>query len=137
MNSLDLSTGPETQIRFISLGMVVLDEIRFPNGKTLFDVPDGSGLYSTLGARIAVAETTEPEKIGSVVLAGRDFPNSLQAVLRDWGLNLLFKMDSSRLSTRGLIEYKGTNFKDRTFPYTTPPLQPMPSDLRGNPNLRS
>jgi hypothetical protein len=31
---------------FVSLGMVVLDEIRFPNGTILHDVAGGSGLYS-------------------------------------------------------------------------------------------
>lgn len=31
---------------FVSLGMVVLDEIRFPNGPALYNVAGGSGLYS-------------------------------------------------------------------------------------------
>lgn len=31
---------------FVSLGMVVLDEICFPDGTVLYDVAGGSGLYS-------------------------------------------------------------------------------------------
>lgn len=30
---------------FISLGMVVIDELRFPDGRVLRDVPGGSGFY--------------------------------------------------------------------------------------------
>ncbi|TDZ54958.1 Protein MAK32 [Colletotrichum trifolii] len=48
---------------FMSLGMVVLDEIHFPDGRALHDVPGGSGFYSTLGARLAVP----PGEAASVV----------------------------------------------------------------------
>jgi hypothetical protein len=30
---------------FVSLGMIVLDEVHFPQDKSLYDVPGGSGLY--------------------------------------------------------------------------------------------
>ncbi|KAM7209842.1 Ribokinase-like protein [Rhypophila decipiens] len=129
------------RIKFCSLGMVVLDEIRFPDGQVLSDVPGGSGLYSTLGARIAApatatqTKTADSKEIGSVVLAGGDFPAPLRAVLRDWDHSLQFRLDPSRATTRGLIQYTSPNFKDRTFRYTTPTLQPTPADLRGDPNL--
>lgn len=32
---------------FVSLGMIVLDDIRFPSRETLYNVPGGSGLYGT------------------------------------------------------------------------------------------
>jgi hypothetical protein len=32
---------------FVSLGMVVLDELRFPHQHPVFGVPGGSGLYGT------------------------------------------------------------------------------------------
>jgi hypothetical protein len=38
-------TSPEDAI-FVSLGMVVLDEVRLADGTILHDVPGGSGLYS-------------------------------------------------------------------------------------------
>lgn len=44
------STCPEKQLErspaFVSLGMVVLDELQFPSRETLYDVPGGSGAYS-------------------------------------------------------------------------------------------
>jgi hypothetical protein len=33
-------------IAFVSLGMVVLDELHLGDGTVLYDVPGGSGLYS-------------------------------------------------------------------------------------------
>lgn len=37
---------------FVSLGMVVLDELRFPNAPTMYDVVGGSGAYSTVGSLV-------------------------------------------------------------------------------------
>lgn len=36
---------------FVSLGMVVLDELHFPSAPTMYDVAGGSGAYSTVCAR--------------------------------------------------------------------------------------
>ena len=136
--------------------MVVLDEIRFPDGETLYNVPGGSGLYSTLGARMA---SSAPKSVGCLVLAGGDFPSSVEKALVEWDVTLLLKKDIDRLSTRGLLQYRGINFQgtvtpssccprqmqlqtrcyankgpqclhvDRVFAYTTPTLQPTPADL--------
>lgn len=41
------STGHKCgKITSVSLGMIVLDELRFPGREPLYDVPGGSGLYS-------------------------------------------------------------------------------------------
>ncbi|KAH0436520.1 hypothetical protein CcaCcLH18_04326 [Colletotrichum camelliae] len=61
---------------FVSLGMVVLDEIRFPDGRVLRDVAGGSGFYSTLGARLAVPQE-DAETVCCLVVAGDDFPASV------------------------------------------------------------
>lgn len=43
---MDLSpTGKDPCSRVVSLGMVVLDELRFPDRDTLYDVPGGSGTF--------------------------------------------------------------------------------------------
>ncbi|KAK4175528.1 Ribokinase-like protein [Triangularia setosa] len=120
-------------IIFVSLGMIVIDEIRFPDGKILYDVPGGSGLYSTLGARLAVADATN--RIGCLVLAGRDFPASVVNTLKGWDITLRLQQADDRLSTRGLLQYQGINFKDRVFKYTTTPLQPTPTDFINHPLL--
>ena len=33
------------RISFVSLGLLVLDELRFPSKRTFSDVPSGSGIY--------------------------------------------------------------------------------------------
>ncbi|EEU36857.1 uncharacterized protein NECHADRAFT_81108 [Fusarium vanettenii 77-13-4] len=90
---------------FVSLGMVVLDEIRSPSMETLYDVPGGSGLY------------------------GYDFPESVVETLRAWELALQVKRLPDKPSTRGLLQYKDENFGLKEFQYVAPPLQPWPSDL--------
>ncbi|KAM7186949.1 Ribokinase-like protein [Naviculisporaceae sp. PSN 640] len=114
-------------IKFVSLGMVVLDELRLPNGRILYDVPGGSGLYSTLGARMASSAC--PQTVGCFVLAGKDFPDQIQHLLGHWDVRPCVQRSSDKLSTRGLVEYGGTDFKERIFSYTTPTLQPTPADL--------
>ncbi|KAK0737189.1 Ribokinase-like protein [Apiosordaria backusii] len=122
-------------IIFVSLGMVVLDEIRFPDGKVLCNVPGGSGLYSTLGARLAAKDATTSERIGCLVLAGSDFPDTVAETLRDWGITLRLQQVADRLSTRGLLQYQGINFKDQVFKYTTTPLQHTTADLADHPRI--
>lgn len=40
--------------RFVSLGMVVLDELRFPKSPTMYDVAGGSGAYSTVSKMVSM-----------------------------------------------------------------------------------
>lgn len=41
-------------LHFVSLGMVVLDELRFPTRETLHDVVGGSGAYGKDARRTAI-----------------------------------------------------------------------------------
>ncbi|KAM6525726.1 hypothetical protein FALCPG4_011261 [Fusarium falciforme] len=109
--------------------MVVLDEIRFLSRETLYNVPGGSGLYATLGARIIQSQFTLTS-IGCIVLAGYDFPESVVQTLSTWGLALQVKRLPDKPSTRGLLQYKDENFGLKDFQYVAPPLQPWPSDLK-------
>jgi len=43
---MDLTGHGCEKIIIVSLGMIVLDELRFPGREPLYDVPGGSGLYS-------------------------------------------------------------------------------------------
>lgn len=56
---------------FVSLGMIVLDELHFSSRTALYNVPGGSGLYATLGARLMDSTA------GAIILAGNDFPDAL------------------------------------------------------------
>jgi len=97
-----------------------------------------------------------PERLGCYILAGSDFPDSVEQAIMSWGIAVTIIKDPSRLSTRGLLKYLGESFKgqleasryctpgkltlaalERTFEYTTPPLQPTPGDLSGSTLLQS
>ncbi|KAL2064560.1 hypothetical protein VTL71DRAFT_3697 [Oculimacula yallundae] len=123
-------------VDFVSLGMVVLDELRFPSKAPLLDVMGGSGTYATLGARL-FASDERSDTVGCLVLAGNDFPEAVENTLRDWGIKLVLKKDTGRLSTRGLLQYEDTTFGPKDFSYTTEPMTPAISDLMGTPLLRS
>ncbi|KAF0325323.1 pfkB family carbohydrate kinase [Colletotrichum asianum] len=115
---------------FVSLGMVVLDEIRFPDGRVLRDVAGGSGFYSTLGARLAVPRE-DAETVCCLVVAGDDFPASVVEQIEDWGVTVLVQKVEGRLSTRGLLVYEDDVFGRKTFRYTNPPLRPSVDELPG------
>lgn len=54
-----------------------------------------------------------PEGVGCCVLAGSDFPNSVEQAIMSWGITVKIIRDPSRLSTRGLLKYSGDGFKGR------------------------
>lgn len=109
---------------FVSLGLFVLDELRFPSRATLFDVPGGSGIYGTPSSLIISAQTNLPATLGArllksspysaavgcIVLAGQDFPQTVLHMLRGWDMNLqVCKMPKSP-TTRGLLVYEDEAF---------------------------
>ncbi|KAJ5102698.1 hypothetical protein N7532_003227 [Penicillium argentinense] len=109
------------EIIFTSLGLVVLDEIRFSNKKPLTNVLGGSGAYATLGARLFLSHP-QSSSVGLVIRAGKDFPETTKALLDSWGVALTMQKEVDRLATRGLLEYKDTTFGPKDFQYTTPVL---------------
>lgn len=113
-------------IDFVSLGMVVLDELRLPDGRVLHDCVGGSGAYSTLGARLV--STTQPETVGSLIIAGNDFPVEVVELIRGWGVSQELVVKNGK-STRGLLEYHDADFGRKSFRYLTNPLQPVASSL--------
>ncbi|KAL2275082.1 hypothetical protein FJTKL_02535 [Diaporthe vaccinii] len=121
---------------FVSLGMVVLDELRFPHAATMHDVPGGSGAFSTLGARL-VAGADRSHEVGCVIMAGDDFPEATLARFESWGVELVVSRKPGRQSTRGLLVYEDREFGHKTFQYTTERLQPIPSDLASSSLLGS
>ncbi|KAK1589865.1 PfkB family carbohydrate kinase [Colletotrichum navitas] len=114
---------PAPALAFVSLGMVVLDEIRFPDGRILRDIPGGSGFYGTLGARLAVPQD-ESATVCCLITAGSDFPFSVREKIEEWGVSVHLEQVPGARSTRGLLEYENDAFGKKTFRYTTPPLHP-------------
>ncbi|KAI0450084.1 Ribokinase-like protein [Xylaria acuta] len=113
---------------FVSLGMLLLDELRFPNGDRAVDVPGGSGLYATLGARLFKPGATAAD-VGCIVVAGYDLPDSTVRLLESWKMALLLVRDADKQCTRGLLQYEDDAFGRNTFEYVTPPLRPSAIQL--------
>ncbi|KAI1080899.1 Ribokinase-like protein [Whalleya microplaca] len=128
MDDMTAEVSQATGIRFVSLGMVVLDEIRLPNGEIFHDVIGGSGTYSTLGARL-VTHPSKALEVGCFIRAGYDFPDKIKDLFRSWGIRIEINVDEARKSTRGLLEYHDDLLNRKSFRYTTVPLQPEPRDL--------
>ncbi|KAF6817415.1 PfkB family carbohydrate kinase [Colletotrichum plurivorum] len=103
--------------------MVVLDEIHFPDGRVLRDVPGGSGFYATLGARLAVPQD-EAGSICCLILPGEDFPAHVIRQIEGWGVEVFCHQIWGPLSTRGRLRYEDETFSAKTFRYTTKPLRP-------------
>ncbi|KAI1318869.1 Ribokinase-like protein [Xylariaceae sp. FL0255] len=120
---------------FVSLGMLVLDEVRFPHYETLYDNPGGSGFYATFGARL-LKSSPSSKSIGSIIVAGNDFPQSALDLLKSWDLTLLIHQIPDKPSTRGLLEYEDDLFGRKNFRYLTQPLPPSPLYLKNSPLLK-
>jgi hypothetical protein len=94
---------------FVSLGMVILDDIRFPDGRVMHEVLGGSGAWATLGARL-VAGRERSKEVGCLVMAGNDFPGAVLQKLEGWNLDLAVHRDNERPSSRGLLTYLDEDF---------------------------
>ena len=100
---------------FVSLGMLVLDELHLPDGTFQYDVIGGSGAYSTLGARLAVDRKQSP-RIKSFILAGEDFPyEKVETQFRSWGIDYVIKKQSGVLSTKGRLQYHDWKFERKSL----------------------
>ncbi|KAI3335987.1 Ribokinase-like protein [Ustulina deusta] len=113
---------------FVSMGMTILDELRFSHQNTVFDVPGGSGLFAVLGARLFKPNPRAAD-VGCVVAAGCDLPKTLLSLLESWQLTLLVLTDPDKPCTRGLLEYLDDGFGGTKFTYVTPPLRPLTIQL--------
>ncbi|KAK6833445.1 pfkB family kinase [Apiospora arundinis] len=110
-----VSAHSPPRIAFVSLGMLVLDELHLPDGQVLSDRVGGSGAWSMLGARM--------------VFGPREASESAAQVVRELRVTLEMLVDESRDSTRGRLVYHDAGFNNKTFNYLTTPLQPTPTQL--------
>lgn len=103
---------------FLSLGMVVLDELHLPDGQVLPDVVGGSMPYSTVGACLAVANG-EAHRIACFLLAGHDFPWDATQEMEGWGVDLEIQNAEGRKSTRGKLQYHDKGFASKYHDHPT------------------
>ncbi|KAI2621042.1 putative PfkB family kinase [Xylaria nigripes] len=120
-------TGDKRPV-FVSLGMFILDELRFSHLETVSNVPGGSGFYATLGARLFKPHPSSVD-VGCIILAGCDIPESTVDLLESWQMTLHLDRDPEKQCTRGLLQYEDDAFSRNTFDYVTPPLRPSPIQL--------
>lgn len=130
------TTDPKftAEISCVSLGMVILDEIRMPDKAPLLNVIGGSATFVALGLRLFATPSLQP---GCLVMAGSDFPPDIRDEMRTWHTSIIMKDSSELKSSRGLLTYTDTTFGPKIFSYTTPPIRPTPQDLAGTPLLRA
>ena len=121
-----MEPNTKPQISCVSMGMLILDEIRIPNKPPLVNVIGGSTTFVTLGLRLFASESLP---LGCLVLAGSDFPEEVRNEARSWGTDLILQTNTNKLSSRGLLIYKDDTFGPKTFEYTTPPIRTQPKDL--------
>ncbi|KAI0521269.1 Ribokinase-like protein [Xylaria bambusicola] len=123
MDQNGANAAPERYPVFVSMGMTILDELRFSHQRTAYDVPGGSGLFAVLGARL-FKPSPHAADVGCVLAAGCDLPGPLLSLLKSWQLTLLVLTDPEKPCTRGLLEYLDDGFGGTRFSYTTSPLRP-------------
>ena len=102
-----MMTTTSPNIVGVSLGMVVIDEVRIPNKPPLRDLIGGSGSWATLGQRLFA---TESASVGCLVVAGKDFPETAKSEFERWGLTLVVRGRENETSTRGLLIYEDDKF---------------------------
>ncbi|RKF59564.1 Protein MAK32 [Erysiphe neolycopersici] len=116
---------------FCTLGMFILDEIHYPPPKLpVSDVLGGAGTYAAIGARL-FSPAPLSKRISWIVDAGSDFPTSIIPLIKSWETSVLLRINSSRLTTRGLNSYDGS--QKRNFKYLTPKLALDVPDLESHP----
>ncbi|KAK3991359.1 hypothetical protein QBC44DRAFT_379862 [Cladorrhinum sp. PSN332] len=133
---LDDGVLESQEIDFVTLGMFIIDEIHFPPPKPpAIDILGGAGSYSALGARLFSPAPDLSKTVGWVVDQGSDFPSSITSLISSWQTSCLFRLDPSRLTTRGWNGYAPGSSEHRSFKYTTPKKRLTADDLAETPLL--
>lgn len=105
---------------FTTLGLFIIDENRYPetwDRTSEHDVTGGGGPYAAVGARIIVGNRLA-SKVSGIIDMGHDFPLSIKHELSRWNSGLVFRLDPSRATSRGVNIYDENHL--RHFEYLTP-----------------
>jgi sugar/nucleoside kinase (ribokinase family) len=129
---------------YFTLGMFILDEIHHSNPAipSQYNIIGGGGTFGALGARIVTVGNNEVEgdwqRIKLIVDQGSDFPAEVKRFLDSWTIGIVWRLDPTRLTTRGWNFYhdgKGEEGEDkggtRDFEYVTEKKRIEVSELDG------
>lgn len=127
---LDQSTfATVCRMDLFSMGMFILDEIRFPD-RTVHDIIGGAGTYTVLSGGVFL-KPEERHKVGMIIDLGSDFPANIREEIENWKLGIVWRKHSDRLTTRGLNVYGPHDQRD--FEYVTPKLRIEAQDILSYP----
>lgn len=109
--------------------MFIIDENRYPQSwkrSTEYDIIGGAGLYALIGARMVVG-ARKSKKVCAIIDKGSDFPENVEKELTSWNTGILFRTDTTRLTSRGANTYDENGI--RHFEYLTPKKRIVAEDI--------
>ncbi|KAI0451029.1 hypothetical protein F5B21DRAFT_398684 [Xylaria acuta] len=129
--NLDVEGRKYERLLFVSLGMIALDDIEYPE-KSKQSVLGGEGLWATFGARLFKPRRLSKE-VGCLVVSRRDYPypDELYETLVSWDVTAVAHECYNRPVNRTHVKYGNQRYFWRTLSYHEPPFKPMVGSLRG------
>ncbi|CAI4300935.1 CFF_collapsed_G0005760.mRNA.1.CDS.1 [Saccharomyces cerevisiae] len=113
----------ETKSLVITNGMFIIDDIERSKYNIHYkNVPGGGGTFAILGACIISSGNVTSKGLKWIVDRGSDFPKEVIREIDSWGTDVRFRDDFSRLTTKGLNYYEGSDDL-RKFKFLTPKKQ--------------
>lgn len=118
----------ERELDFVSMGMFILDEVRYEDGsgrEPVYDIIGGAGTYAGLAARYFLS--VKPDRASLIIDRGYDFPIAVQDELDNWKCDLVYRDTPERPTTRGRNIYREN--EERYFEYVNPGIRIEVGDL--------
>lgn len=120
---------------FTSLGLFIIDENQYPeswNREPEYNIIGGGASYAIIGSRF-VSGPSLGRKVCAIIDKGSDFPAEVEDEINSWGTGTVFRLDNSRLTTRGANVYAEDGV--RSFIYRSPKKRIEGHDILATGNL--
>ncbi|KAI8393299.1 Ribokinase-like protein [Radiomyces spectabilis] len=114
-------TGPV----YSSVGSLIIDNIRFEDGREQLNILGGAGIFAIYGMRLWQPRSLS-KSIGYVVQKGFDYPESLDKELHSLEMSLIEKVHEDKPTTRGWNYFGAHDHRD--FEYVHPIIRTTPAD---------
>lgn len=120
-----MNSQPTVSPEFVCVGSIFIDDIVFPDGRTVMEVLGGGGVHAAAGV------LTWRERPGLVSCAGEDIPESaLRRLERDFDLRGLVHLDLPQARAWQVFEWDGKRTELYRMQIMQPYLDdPQPEDL--------
>lgn len=130
----EINEMPERTL-FFTLGMFIIDEIHHANPQfpSKYNIVGGGGTFGGLGSRI-ICPSKRWKDIKLIIDKGSDFPSDIVNYMDSWNIDIEWREDSTRLTTRGWNYYHdadtGNKVETRDFKYLAPKKRIDVSELK-------